>query len=420
MPRQPGEPGASARWPLAALLKTLLHSEFFKHPALWLHRWTGIAVALFLISCATTGAVLAFYHPLYKLTASWRQVDQLPGQMLLSPEDLIRAAEIAAPEAAFNRLELKLAPDEARVFFPSPRGEKALDFDEIALNPYTGQEVYRGTFGDITEGIHQLLPFIFELHYSLALGEWGFLILGIVALVWTVNCFLGLWLTFPRFRRGWLTYWSKAWRLPAKPSLNLKFNFHFHRAVGLWAWCFLLIFAWSSVGFNLPAVYRSVMTAAGATDVFASLPKSAGPENPAHDWIARLFQARAIAKEHGKQQGYEVIEESALSYRSNADAFEYRFRSSIDLPTTGSQSRLFFDRVSGSVVGYKSGRGGPNANGLKEWLVALHIAAIGGLAYQIFVMFFGLIVTWLSLTGLLIWWQKRRIKQRKFRVLRSR
>ncbi len=40
------------------------------------------------------------------------------------------------------------------------------------------------------------MPFIWQLHLSLALGEWGAWVLGI-ALVWTLDCLIGFYLTLP-------------------------------------------------------------------------------------------------------------------------------------------------------------------------------------------------------------------------------
>ncbi len=53
----------------------------------------------------------------------------------------------------------------------------------------------------ITEGWHNLMPFIYKLHYSLALGSFGIWVLGICALIWTLDCFVEFYLTLPQRRR---------------------------------------------------------------------------------------------------------------------------------------------------------------------------------------------------------------------------
>ena len=41
------------------------------------------------------------------------------------------------------------------------------------------------------------MPFLYKLHYSLALGEVNSYLFGVVALLWTIDCFVGAYLTFP-------------------------------------------------------------------------------------------------------------------------------------------------------------------------------------------------------------------------------
>ena len=58
-----------------------------------------------------------------------------------------------------------------------------LNYTHLILNPYTGEELGRRSWGDISQGLANLMPFVYKLHYALALGEWGVWILGITALV---------------------------------------------------------------------------------------------------------------------------------------------------------------------------------------------------------------------------------------------
>jgi uncharacterized iron-regulated membrane protein len=67
------------------------------------------------------------------------------------------------------------------------------------------------------------MPFVYKLHDELALGMTGIWILGIVALVWTLDCGVGFYLTLPAGTH----------------------------ALMLWLWVVLLLFAWSSVYMNL-------------------------------------------------------------------------------------------------------------------------------------------------------------------------
>jgi uncharacterized iron-regulated membrane protein len=396
------------------------HSKSARAAWVIVHRWAGLTLTLFLVVCGLTGSMLAFYEELLHATAPWTRVQPpAPDARLLDPHTLIAAAERAAPEAEFTRLELNIEPGKALVFFPESQSEAALTFDELALNPYTGEEVYRGTWAALSEGMHQIMPFVFRVHYTLALGDIGRLMLGIAALVWTLDCFIGFYLTLPASRKRWLRRWRKAWQF-RKPSAHwYRFNFSLHRAGGLWLWPILLVFAWSSVGFNLTEVYNPIMGAMGGSDVIGRLPDKPSPGNLVHDWPAKLEQARSIAASHGQNLGFTVAAEDGLTYRSASDSYEYRYRGSTDLPSTRAQSRLYFDRVSGALIAYKPGTGQLSADGIEEWLVALHIASIGGLPYRLFVAVLGVAIAVLAITGVLIWMRKRSARiQRDGRVSR--
>lgn len=374
--------------------------------AFWVlaHRWAGLTLAVFLTLAGATGALLAFYDELYAASAPWMRVaPPAPEARPLDPVALLASVERAAPEASFARLELDIKPNRALVFFPDAKGDAPLGYDEIAVNPYTGDEVYRGRWGDLSEGWRQIMPFVFTLHYTFAAGEFGRIAFGLAALVWTIDCFIGFYLTLPPLKKGWPSRWIKAWTFRLRKTSSYRLNFDLHRAGGLWLWPMLFVFAWSSVGFNLTSVYDPVMASLGRTDVFSLLPDKPAPEGVTHDWRARLAQARALAAGRGET----VIAENGLGFRAYADAYEYRYQSATDLPTERGQSRLFFDRETGEVVSFKSGRGDASANGVHEWLIALHIASIGGLPYRIFVSALGLAVVMLSVTGVVIWMKKR-------------
>lgn len=51
--------------------------------------------------------------------------------------------------------------------------------------------------GDLSQGLENLMPFVYKLHFALALDEVGGWILGITALVWTPDCFVGFYLALP-------------------------------------------------------------------------------------------------------------------------------------------------------------------------------------------------------------------------------
>ena len=74
--------------------------------------------------------------------------------------------------------------------------------DDIFVDPYTGMVLGSRHSGDLREGAKNTVPFVYDLHENLALGDAGALCLGVVALLWTFDCFVGLYLSFPVSRRS--------------------------------------------------------------------------------------------------------------------------------------------------------------------------------------------------------------------------
>lgn len=68
---------------------------------------------------------------------------------------------------------------------------------------------------------------------------------------------------------------------------------------------------------------------------------------------------------------------------------------------------VIFSVLTGEMLKSVLPRNESPGNALNAWLEALHMAAIWGLPYKIAVSLAGLMVTMLSVTGVLIWMKKR-------------
>lgn len=83
--------------------------------------------------------------------------------------------------------------------------------------------------------------------------------MGIVALVWVVDCVVALALTFPRGGPFWRR-WRRAWRIEAGAS-RYRLWHDIHQAFGLWTWVVLLTLAVSGVAMNLhQEIFRPVLS----------------------------------------------------------------------------------------------------------------------------------------------------------------
>jgi uncharacterized iron-regulated membrane protein len=399
------------------------------------HRWAGLTIALFLAVAGFTGIFLAWKDELEAVIAPQLHVaaQPFPGAQRLDPL-MIRASVLAAhPGAYINYAPLAPGPGRTLVYYLSRTDPKtgetgawSRDWDEVFVNPYTGAIQGTRQWGDITQGSINLMPFIYRLHYSLALGDWGLLAFGIAALVWTADCFLGFYLTLPvRVRRGagsvpagrisgprlWRRRWAPSWSVRWRSSA-FKLNFDLHRAGGLWFWPLLLVFAWSGVAFNIPQVYAPVMHQFGAENARVAVPSLAVPQLvPAIPMEAARARGALLASRQMARRGMTAGAADSLSYDPGTGAYVYSFRSSRDFTDHRGWSSVLFSAQDGHLLGVELPAGQSGANTFTNWITALF-----GLPWRIAVSLIGGIVTMLSVTGVIIWMKKRSARIRRARL----
>lgn len=380
------------------------------------HRWVGLLMAGFLVIAGLTGSVLAWYEPLYRTVSPelFHAPAPYPGAVPLDPLTLHEHAQAAVgPDVEVGYALLHIAPGEVPKFHvqgaEDPRTGQHIDpgFNEIYLDPYTGAEILRTRWGDPSEGRHNLLPFIYRLHASLALGEIGVVLFGIIALLWTLDCFVGACLTLPK-ARPLLQKWQPAWRL--KPA---RLNYDLHRAGGLWTWLLLLVFAWSSVALNLHEVYEPVtrtLLGMKAEEDRADAVHAAEPSTE----VMSLREAHRIGRQLMAAQlpltGETFAQEDSLAYDHHRNEFVYWVAVQ---PTAGNRTDpwvgVMFDAHSGRLNHVDRPQPDQAGDIVTYWLIALHRASVGGWPYRVVVFVVGIVVAMLSVTGMVIWWRKRRV-----------
>lgn len=407
-----------------------------RHFWVLMHRWVGLATAGFLIIVGLTGSLLAFLPELnHALTPHLFPASKTAPALGLG--ELALAAQDLLPQAEVKTVYVNPPSGSALIGF-NPKTDPAtgkpyeLDYNQLILDSATGQERGRRMVGNmgsgLPTGLDNLMPFIYRLHYNLSLGKPGLWVLGIVALLWTLDCFVAFYLTLPAGRKNNLAYtayptennrsfrqrWKPAWQVKWKASAY-RINFDLHRAGGLWLWILLLIFAWSSVAFNLhKEVYEPVMR------VFFDLPalsepvKQAPPPNAvALGWREAQAVAERLMQKQAEIHGFTVYEPIALYRQAELGRYHYRVRSSLDIQHKNSVTALYFDLYSGQLQHVHLPTTQHAGYTVSAWLKALHEGDVFGLPYRIFVCVLGLAIVMLSVTGIVIWLRKRRARKHR-------
>jgi uncharacterized iron-regulated membrane protein len=401
-----------------------------RRPWLLLHRYAGLGMAAFLIIVGLSGSVLAFHKEL----DGWLNPDR--DRVAIRPLPVLDAMDLR--DRALERVpggysrvidlhvehnrayEIALEPDPD----PTHGEDRHSGYTALKLDPYTGVELSRSDpsqaeldFWPLTR--ENILQFILYLHVQLALGHVGGLILGIVALVWCLDCLVSFYLTLPArrevasdaltagrpeprsFRARWATAWKIRWR-----ASSFRLNFDLHRAGGLWVWAVLFMFAWSSGTFNLPTVFHPV------NDLFFPEPEyhvDALPR-PQFKPSVGFREARAIGRqlmaEQGRLHDFEIEAEGYFAYDPQTGLFILSVNAD---PLFGGQDGTYirFDAQSKRVLQLYMPSGLHAGATFRNWLSALHMAAFGGQPYKSFVCVMGLVITMLSVTGVYVWYRKR-------------
>ena len=383
---------------------------------LLVHRYVGLLLALFLVIAGITGSLLAWNEELEAaISPQLFRVTAPPGAARMDPLLLHARVQARYADALAARLPLEFTDGRSVLFALRPLSKsQKLANDQVFVDPYTGQTLGQRRWGNISQGMKNLMPFIYRLHYSLALDGIGTVLFGIVALLWTLDCFAGAWLTLPNKppsgepARRWPARWWQAWKFRSGSAYKISFNLH--RAGGLWTWAMLFVLAWSSVAFNLPQVYDPAMKAIVAHQRgLETIPKLARPKlAPALSWEQALPAARRLMAQQAQAGGFTVAAEKALLYDPQRAIYRYDVRSSHDIRHKGGHTRLVMNADTGALLGLWLPTGAAAGDTLSTWMATLHMAAMWGWPLQLLVCLMGLAVTALSVTGVHVWLRKRR------------
>jgi uncharacterized iron-regulated membrane protein len=401
---------------------------------LLVHRWFGLAIAGFLIMAGLTGAVISWDHELDDLLNA--HLTQAPASAHPVPAiELARRHEASDPWSRVTYLPLTPEPGKSLALYVEPRVDPKtgalyeLAYNQVFIDAGTGKEVGRREWGKPALTRENLIPFLYMLHYSLhipAMGgidRWGVWLMGVIALVWAVDCFVGFYLTLPSSGRSpegakgdraverqpsWWACWKPAWRVKWS-GRSRRINFDLHRAAGLWLWAFLFMLAVSAVSLNLYSEVAQPLVA--MVSDFTPSPYDLRPPQALDQPIEPRVSFETVleaGRAEAKRRGW-TTPAGALSYAQLYGVYAVSFfEPGGDHGAAGvGPPALYFDGQDGRYLGERIPWQGTAGDLFLQLQFPLHSGRIAGLPGRIFISFMGLLVALLSTTGVVIWWQKR-------------
>jgi uncharacterized iron-regulated membrane protein len=387
-----------------------------------LHRWFGLAVAVFLFISGATGAIISWDHELdaalnptlfHANSANRGTVAGTPKPGL----ELANIVEAREPKLRVTYVMNESEPGHTSTMMVEPRLDPAtgkpyeLGYNQIAVDPVTAEIQGKRMWGAISLSPENLLPFLYKLHYTMHLPdvggiELGIWLMGIIGIVWALDCFIALWLSFPN-RKSWRKSFAFRWK-----DGGHKLNFDLHRSGGVWVWGLLLILAVTSVSMNLN---NQVMTP--LVKMFSTVTPTAfdtrtpvAPDKVVEPKVSRE-QVTRLAIEEGRRRGFDVPA-GGVFYSSMFGLYGVGFfEAGNDHGDVGlGNAWLYFDAATGAPAGTRIPGTGSAGDLFIQAQFPLHSGRILGLPGRIFISFMGALVAMLSVTGVVIWMRKRKAR----------
>jgi uncharacterized iron-regulated membrane protein len=390
-----------------------------------LHRWFGLGVAVFLFISGATGAIISWDHELdAALNPTLFHANSAnsanPGTVAGTPKpglELANIIEAREPKLRVTYVMNESEPGHTSSMMIEPRLDPAtgkpyeLGYNQIAVDPVTAEIQGKRMWGAISLSPENLLPFLYKLHYTMHLPEVGGIelgiwLMGIIGIVWALDCFIALWLSFPNWKS-----WRKSFAFRWKDGGH-KLNFDLHRSGGVWVWGLLLVLAVTSVSMNLN---NQVMTP--IIKMFSTVTPTAfdtrtpvAPDKVVEPKMSRE-QVTRLAVEEGKRRGFEAPA-GGVFYSSMFGLYGVGFfEAGNDHGDVGlGNAWLYFDAATGAPAGTRIPGTGSAGDLFIQAQFPLHSGRILGLPGRIFISFMGALVAMLSVTGVVIWMRKRKAR----------
>lgn len=384
-----------------------------------LHRWFGLASALFLFIAGATGAIISWDHELdawlnphlYKASTSGRHRSAL---------DLAAAVEAADPRVRVTFLPYKVEPGHALAMSVEPRIDPSTDqpfetgYNQVAVDPVTGAIQGRREWGKVSLDRENLLPFLYKLHYSMHIPttssgvELGVWLMGLIAIVWVFDTLIALWISFPK-----LGAWKRSFAFRWKAGGH-RLTFDLHRSGGVWAYPLVLMIAVTSVGMNLrepvlrPVVgWFSNLSPSPLANRSANTPSR--PIEPAVTPQHVIDLARAEAQRLGWTKPF-----GGLFLSTELGLWGVGFFEPGNPHGDGGLGNawLYFDSRTGEKAGTDIPGVGSAGDIFLQSMFPLHSGRILGTPGRVLMSLMGIAIATLSATGVLIWARKRAGRRR--------
>ncbi|MDO8926360.1 MAG: PepSY-associated TM helix domain-containing protein [Sideroxyarcus sp.] len=365
----------------------------------FLHRWIGLLALVFLVVAAVTGTIITFGKELDRaLNPEWNYV--VPTGKRMPIDELVPRAQAQFPGSRVTHAGLVSEADRAYRFMvaiPSGDGSQKTINHTVFMNPYTGEVL--GTRQNGVTGLDRqhIIRFFAKLHNTLFLGDFGKWLMGVIAVLWLLDHFGAVYLSFPNPKS-----WKKSFLLRWKEG-GYKLNFDMHRAGSLWLLPLLLALALSSVYLNLKEPFKWIVTQFSPVTETQCACKVKATGN----WITHTSSwddAIAMA-----QQVKPDLVPSSITFFPDQAKLVVAMRGPDDIADSG-MTKIYVNATNGQLLHLHDRDQETAGDTFLAWMWPLHTGRAFGLIGQILVCLSGILITVICTTGLVIYAKKARAR----------
>jgi len=373
---------------------------------LWmiLHRYTGLAIMLFLGLAALTGCILCFDRPLDEAL----NADLFKREVAaLRPIDPVKAADaFAAERPGIQILSLSLnIPNNRNIAMGVGAAPGAPEpvYNQVFLDRESGMVIGGRNYAP-GWGRRHIVAGIAEFHYNLLAGTTGRWLMGVMAFAWLVSNLIGFYLTFPK-KRPFFRHWKRMWRFSLR-SAFARLMLDLHRASGLWLLIGITLLALTSVALNFyeeiyePAVVKISPLKRSLFDQPAPFPDGAKP-------TLKFGDALRLAEAQAAKSDLEWLPATAL-YTPSWDMYGVTFTDNgrLNYHALG-PVYYYFDAATGEFAHEVNPYTDSAGLVMIRILYPLHSGRIGGTLTIAIIFILGLATLEMCVTGAYVWWKKR-------------
>lgn len=386
-----------------------------------LHRWFGLAAAVFLFVSGATGAVISWDHELDEwLNPQLFHARSAPaeGAATLPVDELVARIERADPRVRVTFMPLVTEPGHTFVAFVQPRVDPATGrlyepgYNQVALDPASGEIQARREWGKVSLTRENLLPFLYKLHYTMHIPdgfgvELGMWFMGLLAIAWVLDTLIALVISFPRpaqWRRSFAFRWREG---------GHRLTFDLHRSGAMWVYGLVLLLAITSVGMNLrEQVMRPVVSWFSTLSPSPFASRTPAPETQPIEPRLTLAQAVDAAQREAHARGISAAPGGAF-VSTQFGVWGVGFYGADNSHGDGGLGNpwIYIDSRTGLPAGADVPGTGSAGDIVMQSLFPLHSGRILGVPGRVLISLMGALVAMLSVTGVLIWARKRRARR---------